>query len=402
MLLAALVATGLSTSRGADASSIGRGASSAEVTPADFAAAMVALPDGGLRFGERLTGRVRDVTPDGRVVPELIATVAVSTDGQRGLLGLAVDAFGRTFAAWTRRDRRLVVGQIAPGPERLVWVGPKSSRLANGGHLVTAPDGDLIIGIGNLQASARVADPHTANGKILRLDPDGMTDQQPRTISAGWNNPFAFIITPSSALWVADNIGKRGAERLARGDVAGRPTSVTRLRGTNAPSGLAAIDDNHLAMCGYVSRRLDIYDVTRPGHARRSTHPLATDCAIGVIRLGDGALAYDNETSIRTVRAAPSLYDRGNHCSDTAGLASATGKLHAGSSGRSRRDPGGFAMVQSMKCPGCLQPVDVTRPADVGVSIDRDRPEGGRSVVVIRIGKVQVHRCVQCTDGAWR
>jgi len=51
-----------------------------------------------------------------------------------------------------------------------------------------------------------------------------------------------------------------------------------------------------------------------------------------------------------------------------------------------RRDLGGFAMVQSMQCPGCLQPVDVTRPPDVGVSIDRDRPEGGRSVVVIRMG----------------
>ena len=269
---------------------------------ANFPAAMVALADGGLRFGERLTGRIRDVAPDGRVAPEPIATVTVSTKGQRGLLGVAVDALGRTFAAWTRLDLRLVVGEVAPGPERLVWLGPATTRLANGGHLVVAPDGALIVGIGDLQARARVADPLAPNGKILRLDPDGPVDQQPRTISSGWNNPFAFTFTPSGALWVADNTGTTGFERLARGDVAGRPTSVTRLRGTTAPSGLAAIDDDHLAMCGFVSRRLDAFDVSRPGRAQRAARPLATNCAIGVIRLADGALAYANETSVRVAR----------------------------------------------------------------------------------------------------
>jgi hypothetical protein len=263
---------------------------------------MAALPDGGLRFGERLTGRIRDVAPDGRVAPEPIATVAVSTKGQRGLLGVAVDAQGRTFATWTRPDLRLVVGQVAPGPERLVWLGPTTTRLANGGHLVVAPDGALIVGIGDLQARARVADPLAPNGKILRLDPDGPADQRSRTISSGWNNPFAFTFTPSGALWVADNAGTTGSERLARGDVAGRPTSVTRLRGTTAPSGLAAIDDDHLAMCGFVSHRLDAYDVSRPGRARRAAQSLANDCAIGVVRRADGALAYANETSIRVAR----------------------------------------------------------------------------------------------------
>jgi hypothetical protein len=263
---------------------------------------MVALPDGGLRFGERLTGRIRDVASAGRVATEPIASVTVSTKGQRGLLGVAVDAQGRTFAAWTRPDLRLVVGQVAPGPERLVWLGPTTTRLANGGHLVLAPDGALVVGIGDLQAHARVADPLAPNGKLLRLDPDGPVDQQPRTLSSGWNNPFAFTYTPSGALWVADNTGTTGFERLARGDVDGRPTSVSRLRGTIAPSGLAAIDDDHLALCGFVSRRLDVYDVSRPGRAQRAARPLATDCAIGVIGLADGAVAYANETTVEVVQ----------------------------------------------------------------------------------------------------
>jgi hypothetical protein len=57
-------------------------------------------------------------------------------------------------------------------------------------------------------------------------------------------------------------------------------------------------------MCGFVSRQLDVYDVTRPGRARRAANPRATNCAIGVVRLAHGALAYANETSIRTVPLA--------------------------------------------------------------------------------------------------
>jgi hypothetical protein len=264
---------------------------------------MVALPDGGLRYGERLTGRVRDLSRGGRLAAKPVARVAVSTAGQRGLLGLTVDSDGRTFAAWTRPDRRLVVGQIAPGPTRLVWTGPETTRLANGGHLITAPSGDLVVGIGNLQAPELVADPDAPNGKLLSLDPDGQADQLPRTVSAGWNNPFAFTLTPSGALWVADNAGGRDRERLARGDRMGQPTDVTLLRGTSAPSGLAALDDDHFAMCGFVSRRLDLYDASDPAAARRAPQPLAENCAIGVVALADGVLAYANETSIRIVDA---------------------------------------------------------------------------------------------------
>ena len=41
---------------------------------------------------------------------EPLAQVNVSTEGQRGLLGLAVDDQGRTFAAWTDPQETIVVG----------------------------------------------------------------------------------------------------------------------------------------------------------------------------------------------------------------------------------------------------------------------------------------------------
>lgn len=320
LVLAVVVAALVSRTGNDDAIITGR----VLVADAAFPVALVALPGGGLRYGERLTGDVREVDTTGRLFPEPVASVAVSTGGQRGLLGLAVDPAGRTFAAWTAApprtnldpnrspgrpdsrpvrpdERRLVVGQVAPGLERLVWLGPPSTDLANGGHLVVAPDGRLVVGIGDLQDPPSVKDPTTPNGKLLALDPDGPPDQRPAVLSSGWNNPFAFTYTPGGQLWVADNAPGRRPERLARGDTGGGPPgAVTELDGRSAPSSVAALDDGRLAVCGFVSRRLDLYRVGGTA-ARRSRQPLAGDCATSVALLADGHLAYADESTIRVL-----------------------------------------------------------------------------------------------------
>ena len=56
--------------------------------------ALQPLPGGGLLFAERTTGRIRRLGADG-APEETVATVEVSSGGQRGLLGLARDARGR-------------------------------------------------------------------------------------------------------------------------------------------------------------------------------------------------------------------------------------------------------------------------------------------------------------------
>lgn len=264
------------------------------------APALAPLPGGGLRFGE-LTGRVRDVRRDGSVRD--VTRLAVATGGQRGLLGLAVDPRGRTYAAYVERrpPRRLVIARVTPGPRRLVWRGPASRDLANGGHLELAPDGRLTIGVGDLQNPAAVRRPDTVNGKLLTLDPDGPADQRPRVLSGGWNNPYAFAWAPDGRLWVADNAPGRRPERIARADPAGRGAAVRFLRARLAPSGLAAIDAGQLALCGFVSRRLERVDVTGGGSPRIVGPPLATDCALGVARLADGRLAYATVRAIRVL-----------------------------------------------------------------------------------------------------
>ncbi len=253
-------------------------------------AALVPLPDGTLLVGERATGRVRVVDDDGRLRPDPLAEVDVATDGQRGLLGLA-SIEGRTFAAWTRAtDGRIVVGQVAPGSPRLVWEGPPSSDLANGGHLDVMSDGRLVIGIGDLQDPTRVADAATPNGKLLALDPDGATDQVPEILSGGWNNPFAFTVTRDGEIWVADNAPGDEPERIGRGDRAG---PLVELPGARAPSALIELEPGRLGLCGFLDGQLVevAVDDTEPAVGRTI---LDDGCRTGAARLGDGRLAVSD------------------------------------------------------------------------------------------------------------
>lgn len=261
------------------------------VARAPEAAAMVALPDGGLLYGERKTGRILN---DER---ELIARVNVISKGQRGLLGLAVDGDENVFAAWTRRDGRIVVGQVAPGKQRLVWLGPPSANLANGGHIAFSPKGMLYIGIGDLEDPGSVSDLKAPHGKILRLNPAGPEDQTPKMISYGWNNPFAFDFTPSGELWLADNAPGKQEERLLRADPVG-PRTV--LPDRSVPSGLATVDDDSIFVCMYRTKVLQRYDIAA-NTARPVGEPIARDCRLGVVFLKDGRLAYSTGESIRFV-----------------------------------------------------------------------------------------------------
>ncbi len=264
-------------------------------------AALAPLPGGGLRAGELTTGLVRDVLPERGPV---LVRLPVSTGGQRGLLGLTVDARGRTFAAFTTTGpgERLVVEQVLPGPRRRVWTGPPSTDLADGGHLDRLRDGRLVVGIGDLQAPQRIPRDDAPNGKLLTLDPDGPPGQRPGILSRGWNNPYAFARADarSDALLVADNAPGRRPERIARGDAGGgAPRDVTDLPGRIAPSGIAVLGPRRVAVCGVRSGRLTRF--TQRGGTWRRGGDLGA-CAFGVARLTDGRLAVSTATGLRVIR----------------------------------------------------------------------------------------------------
>ncbi len=270
------------------------------VADAAFPAAMAPLSDGGFLYGERLTGTVRMVRGNGTLDPQPLAVIPVDTVGeQRGLLGLVVDGSGGVFASFIRPDGRLTVAALATGdgPLREVWVGPMSADRANGGRIAFAPDGSLVIGVGDLLNAGLARDPSTPNGKMLALDPRGSPDQTPTVISSGWNNPFAFVFAKNGTLYVADNAGGESPERLAIGNRGPAPIVLAILAPHTVPSGIATIPGG-VAMCSYLNHTLMVW---RPGSNAQtwvSGPLLADDCSIGVIALSDGSLRYSNETQI--------------------------------------------------------------------------------------------------------
>lgn len=263
---------------------------------ARFPVAPVALPDGGLLYGERLTGRIRSVSARGVLASEPLAVVAVraALDDQRGLLGLARTNDGGLYASWTRaEDGRLVAGEIMAGGGgvRLVWVGPVSADRANGGAIAVGLDGKLLIGIGDLLADRSVSeDPSAPNRKVLALDPHGAADQRPGVLSSGWNNPYALVVAPDGVPWVADNAGGRARERIGRADRPARDSvPVSRNRNTIAPAGLVAASSRRLGVCGFVSGRVEEIRVVR-GVPSPTGRVLGRPCATGVALLTDRRL----------------------------------------------------------------------------------------------------------------
>lgn len=249
------------------------------------AVSLAAHPDGGFVWAERETGEVWQAPAPGiERDPLLVGTVEVDAEGQRGLLGVAVDSRGRVYAAWTRPDQQMVVGRLAPD-EAIVWDGFASATGANGGRLVFADDETLVIGVGTVLNSAAGDDPDLPNTKLLALDPDGPPDQTPDPLSSGWNNPFGFTIAADGTIWVADNHPTDGDERLQRDD-----DEPTILPNDSAPTGLARIDDR-LYVCSINTQRLDRYIIDDAGAAERAG-TVADDCRFDVTVLADGSLLY--------------------------------------------------------------------------------------------------------------
>lgn len=155
-----------------------------------------------------------------------------------------------------------------------------------------------MIGVGDLLDPEAAAAPATPNGKMLALDAGGPADQRPTTISSGWNNPFAFA--PDGTLYVADNAGGAGDERLAIGNAGPSPVVLSTFPPHSVPSGLAITSNGCLAVCTYRTRTLRTYEVVGET-AVPDLVPLATDCSLGVVALSDSRLAYANQTAIMTV-----------------------------------------------------------------------------------------------------
>lgn len=170
--------------------------------------AIAFAPDGRIFLTER-PGRIR-VIQAGRLRREPVATLPATSQGESGLMGLALDpAFstnGFLYVCYTdsgpdglrNRVARLLEREGTARQDRILLENIPGGRIHDGGRLKFGPDGKLYVTTGDAADPPNAQDLRSLGGKILRLNPDG---------SLPLDNPFR-----GSPVWT---LGHRNPQGLA-------------------------------------------------------------------------------------------------------------------------------------------------------------------------------------------
>jgi glucose/arabinose dehydrogenase len=178
------------------------------------------MPDGSALVTER-PGRVRLLTKDGRLQTAAVAEITVSTRGEGGLLGLALDP--------DFEDNRLVylyyTGLDGMRLDRWRWTGTQLEREAtlvdaiqagdvhDSGRIGFGPDGRLYVATGDAGHPETAQDESSLNGKFLALTAEqyhGQGPVQPTVVASGLRNPQGFDWQPGTETLIANDHGPSG------------------------------------------------------------------------------------------------------------------------------------------------------------------------------------------------
>ncbi|GHJ34578.1 sorbosone dehydrogenase family protein [Streptomyces sp. TS71-3] len=153
-------------------------------------------------------GTVRVLGDQGLGEPVLDISGETTTDGERGLLGIAFDHdFAHFYISFTNLEGTSTLdefavqdGKIQPETRRTVLTQTQPFENHNGGDITFGPDGYLYIGLGD---GGSGGDPQkngqnlgTLLGKLLRIDPSGA---KPYAIPA--DNPFVGDPNAKGEIW---------------------------------------------------------------------------------------------------------------------------------------------------------------------------------------------------------
>lgn len=134
---------------------------------------LAVLPDGSALVGERPTGRIVRVLPQGGPVRQVMRINGLDTSGDGGLLGLALspsyDEDRLVFAyVTTKTDNRVIRFTLGGRPQPILTGIPRGAS-DNGGRIGFGTDGDLYVGTGDAGRPALAASRTSLAGKILRI-----------------------------------------------------------------------------------------------------------------------------------------------------------------------------------------------------------------------------------------
>ncbi|MER5300452.1 PQQ-dependent sugar dehydrogenase [Streptomyces lasiicapitis] len=170
----------------------------------------VAGPGGTVWVAER-AGTVRVLSDKGLSEPVLDISSETTTDGERGLLGIAFDKKSAHFyISFTNRQGTSVVdefavkgGKLQPSSRRTLLTQTQPYSNHNGGDIRFGPDGYLYIAFGD---GGSGGDPHgngqnldTLLGKLLRIDPSRKDPGKAYAIPPG--NPFVADPKAKDEIW---------------------------------------------------------------------------------------------------------------------------------------------------------------------------------------------------------
>ncbi len=178
-------------------------------------------PDGRIFYGERYTGEVRIFNPSNGSNTLFITIPNISTQGEQGLLGIALDPLYTStrpfvYAYATRNTQTGLhdqiirikdVGGTGSNPKVILTVSTTAGVYHDGGRILFGPDGYLYAVVGEAHDSSNSQDLSNDAGKILRMDGQGHappSNPHPPSLiwSYGHRNSFGFSFDPlTSNLW---------------------------------------------------------------------------------------------------------------------------------------------------------------------------------------------------------
>jgi glucose/arabinose dehydrogenase len=199
----------------------------------------MALASDGRIFVSEQPGRVR-VIKNGTLLATPFVTLNVSSSGERGALGVALDpAFASNHFVYVyytsssgphNRISRFTANGDVSSAEKILMDLPTLSSATNhnGGALHFGSDGKLYISVGENANGSNAQSMNTPLGKMLRINPDGTipsdnpffgsTTGNNRAIWAlGLRNPFTFAFQPGTGRLFINDVGQSTWEEIDDG-----------------------------------------------------------------------------------------------------------------------------------------------------------------------------------------